>query len=147
MLKRITRGWAFAKSSWSVLHRYPILIILPIISIAPFLLVSGLIIVSVVLGGSERIEPILTYLTNTEFGKIELYAIFFGFYFVNMFIVIFFNAALFACSTANGPSGRWRGELSTCVMRIIASAALAGSPGCWPLYPDVVFIRAPAVSA
>jgi hypothetical protein len=98
MLERVTRGWAFAKSSWSVLQRYPNLILLPIISSAVFLLLSGSIVASVILGGLDRIGLYLVLLTKTEFGIIGLYAIFFCFYFVNVFILTFFNAALVFCT-------------------------------------------------
>src|SRR3990172_2686493 len=97
MLKRITRGWAFAKSSWSILKRYPTLVILPIISSVVFLLLFGAMAMVVI--------SILDLLPNTEFSAIGFFAIAFGLYFICGFIFMFFNAALVFC-TLEALSGR-----------------------------------------
>ena len=98
MLRRIARGWAFVKVSWSVLSRHPKLLILPIFSTAALLLIFGFIAASVFWTGLAHEIPSIFQQLHTPIGQIVGYGILFVFYLINMFIMIFFNAALVFCT-------------------------------------------------
>ena len=96
MFQRFSRGWGIVSTSWAVLRQHPSLLILPVFSGVAFAALLAAIGFSVFAGYNAGA------LTDAA-GEVRgdnplLYVAAFGFYFVSMFIVIFFNAALVACA-------------------------------------------------
>ena len=90
--EKLSNGWTITKSSFAILQKNKQLLIFPILSGASLILVMGTFIIGMLaasgwdLGYNNTNSPVVTY------------AIMFGFYFVNYFIIVFFNMALIHCT-------------------------------------------------
>ena len=95
MFQRISNGWSLAKQSWRVLMLDKELLVFPLISGLACLMV--LISFAVPLYSTQYFETVMN-----EGGKVQqdpiAWAILFAFYFVNYFVIVFFNTALIACA-------------------------------------------------
>lgn len=89
---RLSSGWTISMNSFSILKKNKQLIIFPILSGASLLLMMGIFILGILAAAGWDVEYI-----NTD-NQVLNYAILFGFYFINYFIVVFFNMALIHCS-------------------------------------------------
>jgi hypothetical protein len=89
---RLSSGWTISMNSFSILKKNKQLIIFPILSGASLLLMMGIFILGILAAAGWDVEYI-----NTD-NHVLNYAILFGFYFINYFIVVFFNMALIHCS-------------------------------------------------
>ena len=89
---RLSNGWTITKNSFSILKKNKQLIIFPILSGISLLLMMGIFILGIMAAAGWDTDYI-----NTD-NQVLNYAIMFGFYFVNYFIVVFFNMALIHCS-------------------------------------------------
>jgi hypothetical protein len=89
---RLSNGWTITMNSFSILKKNKQLIIFPILSGVSLLLMMGIFILGIMAAAGWDVEYI-----NTD-NQVLNYAIMFGFYFVNYFIVVFFNMALIHCS-------------------------------------------------
>ncbi|MBX3440386.1 MAG: hypothetical protein KF861_23050, partial [Planctomycetaceae bacterium] len=94
MFERIANGWELAKSSWHVLRLDKELLVFPLLSgIACLLVLASFAVplwnspyVNAVVDDGEAPQDVVAYL------------ILFAFYFVNYFVIVFFNTALVACA-------------------------------------------------
>ncbi len=89
---RLSSGWTITMNSFSILKKNKQLIIFPVLSGISLLLMMGVFILGIMAVAGWDVGYINT---NNELVN---YAIMFGFYFVNYFIVVFFNMALIHCS-------------------------------------------------
>lgn len=89
---RLSNGFTLFKSSFAVLKENKQLILFPILSGISLLLVMASFIVTVFAANSWDFETI-----NLD-GTVTQYALIFLFYFVNYFVVVFFNMALIHCT-------------------------------------------------
>jgi hypothetical protein len=94
MFERIGKGWALAKESWTVLKFDPELLVFPAVSGVACLLVLASFAVPLWFTGYIEV------LSNNEdaFRDPLAWVIGFAFYFVNYFVIVFFNSALVACA-------------------------------------------------
>ena len=90
--ERLSTGWTITKNSFAILQKNKQLIIFPILSGASLILVMGTFIVGVLAASGWQAD----YIGTTS--NVVTYAIMFGFYFVNYFIIVFFNMALIHCT-------------------------------------------------
>lgn len=91
-LDRLSNGWTITMNSFSILKKNKQLIIFPILSGVSLLLMMGIFILGIMAAAGWDVEYI------SADNQVLNYAIVFGFYFVNYFIVVFFNMALIHCS-------------------------------------------------
>ena len=89
---RLSNGWKITQNSFTILKRNKQLIIFPILSSLSLILVIGIFVLGIFASAGWDVEFI-----DTE-NQVLNYLILFGFYFVNYFIVVFFNMALIHCS-------------------------------------------------
>ena len=101
MAGRLARGWSMARTSFSVLRRYPKLAVLPIISGTVLLLVLGLIALSLLPQSGllyPVTRPIWQKLGTDETGQAWFYVAAFAVIYVLTVIAAFFNVALIHCA-------------------------------------------------
>lgn len=89
---RLSNGFSLFKSSFAVLRENKQLVLFPVLSGLSLLLVMASFIVTVFAANSWDFKAINLNGTATQ------YALIFLFYFVNYFIVVFFNMALIHCT-------------------------------------------------
>jgi len=89
---RLSNGWTITMNSFSILKKNKQLIIFPILSGISLLLMMGIFILGILAAAGWDVEYI-----NTD-NDVVNYALMFLFYFVNYFVVVFFNMALIHCS-------------------------------------------------
>ncbi|MFT3911937.1 MAG: DUF6159 family protein [Ferruginibacter sp.] len=89
---RLSNGWTITMNSFSILKKNKQLIIFPILSGISLLLVMAVFILGMMAAAGWDVDYI-----DTD-NVVANYAILFGFYFVNYFIIVFFNMALIHCS-------------------------------------------------
>ncbi len=95
MFERVSNGWSLAKASWEVLKLDRELLVFPLLSGVACLIVMASFALPLAAGG---------YLDNIgnldeESGaNITLAVVGFVFYFINYFIIVFFNTALVSCA-------------------------------------------------
>lgn len=101
MFERIENGWQLVRQSWEVLKLDRELLVFPLLSGLACLLVMASFAVPVWATGLAA--PFLSdgaagagELDQTE--QVIAYVILFAFYFVNYFVIVFFNTALIACA-------------------------------------------------
>ena len=106
-MERISRGWELVQESWSVLRQDKALMIFPILSsIACILVAASFAIPFLVvpeLGRAFAEQKDHEQAANT--GKIISYILGFAFYFVNYFVIVFFNVALVSCALSRFRGG------------------------------------------
>jgi hypothetical protein len=94
MFERISRGIELTRQSWNVLREEKTLLVFPLLSGVACMLILATFAVPLWLSGYA--EGIL------DDGKLRqdpvAYALLFLFYFVNYFVVVFFNAAMISCA-------------------------------------------------
>ncbi len=89
---RLNSGWKITMNSFSILKKNKQLIIFPVLSGISLLMVTGVFVLGIMGAAGWDVDYI-----NTDNAVIN-YAILFGFYFFNYFIIVFFNMALIHCS-------------------------------------------------
>lgn len=95
MFERIANGWELAKASWRVLMLDKEMLVFPLVSGIACLIVMASF--AVPLYATGYLETAL----EAEEGAPQdpmMYVIGFAFYFVNYFVIVFFNSALVACA-------------------------------------------------
>ncbi len=98
MAGRIANGWELAKQSWSVLLADKKLLVFPLISSIACMLVLASFAIPLALNIDwHALANSKGQQVNVQFNNPTYYALLFAFYFVNYFVVVFFNAALVAC--------------------------------------------------
>jgi hypothetical protein len=91
IFNRMSNGWELAMSSLKVLNANKQLIIFPVLSGLAVLLVGASIGLAIFSGADWNTD-------NIRLDRTTVYLILFVFYFVNYFVVIFFNMALIHCT-------------------------------------------------
>jgi hypothetical protein len=99
IVDRIHRGWLLFKAAFRVLASEKKLLVFPILSSLALFLV--LLSFAVPLVMSQVFRGLVAQQDGQEMNKLAsnviVYLLLFGFYFVNYFVIIFFNSALTAC--------------------------------------------------
>lgn len=95
MFDRISNGWTLAKQSWEVLKLDKELLLFPLISGISCLLVLASF--AAPLYGTGYLETVMNERADAGQDPIA-WVILFAFYFVNYFVIVFFNTALIACA-------------------------------------------------
>ena len=90
---RLSNGWTIAMNSFKVLKANKELIIFPILSGVSLLLVSASFFVTVLASAGWQVITI-----TDDYSKLAQYALIFLFYFLNYFVIVFFNVALMHCT-------------------------------------------------
>ncbi len=104
MFDRLSNGWEVASQSWAVLRRDKQLVLFPIMSGLAAILVMASFALPVFLlpGLREAIANLFNKHDagggQTDFARIISGLILFAFYFVNYFVIVYFNTALAACA-------------------------------------------------
>ena len=127
-ISRLSNGWTIAMNSFKVLKENKQLIVFPILSGLSMILILGSFITVAL--GLEGWDLKHIHKPNT----ISNYAIIFGFYIVNYFVVVFFNMALVHCTSLyfKGEEVTVRKGMDFSLSRIgtiFAWAVFAGSVG------------------
>ena len=98
MFERFSNGFALARQSWDVLQTNKHLLIFPLLSgICCVLVIVSFAIPLFLAGGAELALDDVEQGGNPMENPLYL-AVLFAFYFVNYFIIVFFNSALIACA-------------------------------------------------
>lgn len=92
---RLSNGWDLSMKSFSVLKENRQLILFPILSGLSMLLVVASFFVILFAGSEWDGEAVNDFLNQ---GAMAHYALVFGYYVVNYFIIVFFNTALIHCT-------------------------------------------------
>jgi type IV secretory pathway VirB6-like protein len=104
MFEKISFGWELVRQSFRVLRDEPRLMVFPLLSsIACLLVLAGF---AVPLWGTPQAQAVLQERQAPD--DPLTYAVLFLFYFVNYFVIVFFNSALLACAVM-----RFRGRQPT----------------------------------
>lgn len=105
MLTRLSNGWELAKQSWRVLMLDKELLMFPIISGISCMLVTASFIVPLFVAGGFDAVISENGLREGVTENPLLYIVTFAFYFVNYFVITFFNSALVACAVIRFQGG------------------------------------------
>lgn len=124
---RLSNGWTITKNSFSVLQKNKQLLIFPILSSVSLILVIGIFVAGIFAAAGWEAEFI-----NTD-NQVLNYAILFGFYVVNYFVVVFFNMALIHCSKLY-----FEGEEVSVSIGLKFSASRIGVIFSWALFAATV---------
>ncbi|HCS52827.1 MAG TPA: hypothetical protein DIW81_14750, partial [Planctomycetaceae bacterium] len=98
MFQRLSNGWSLAKQSWRVLMLDKELLVFPVVSGFCCLLVLASFIVPLFATGYVDVVLNDGQISQEESQDPIAYIILFAFYFVNYFVIVFFNSALVACA-------------------------------------------------
>lgn len=124
---RLSNGWTITMNSFSILKKNKQLIIFPILSGISLLLMMGVFVLGMLAVAGWDVEYI-----NTD-NQVVNYAVLFVFYFVNYFIVVFFNMALIHCSKLY-----FEGEEVTVSKGLKFSASRIGAILSWSFFAATV---------
>src|SRR5262245_6924841 len=107
---RLSRGWELAGQSWEVLKRDKSLVIFPILSgIACLLVVASFLLpLFLVPGFGAGLQAVFDEDAaghQKPAAQIVYAALLFAFYFVNYFVIVFFNTALVSCAIVRFKGG------------------------------------------
>lgn len=126
-LDRLSNGWKISINSFKILKENQQLIIFPILSSISLLLIIGSFFVAVMGDAGWYIDNI------AEPGTATAYLLIFLFYFVNYFIVVFFNMALIHCTRLY-----FKGEEATVRKGLEFSISRIGTIFSWALFAGTV---------
>ncbi len=94
-MEKFERSWQIMRASWDVLRQDKEILVFPVLSgIALILIMASFAVPVLALGGIETVQRIARH--NGTVGNL---VVLFAFYFINYFVVIFFNTAIVACAT------------------------------------------------
>lgn len=124
---RLSNGWRITQNSFSILKKNKQLIIFPILSSISLILVIGIFVLGILASAGWDVEFI-----QTE-NEVLNYLMLFVFYFVNYFIVVFFNMALIHCSKLY-----FNGEEATVSAGLKFSMSRIGTIVSWALFAATV---------
>lgn len=130
MFERIIAGWELAKQSLAVLRSDKELLLFPLISGFSLLIVSVSFLLPFMTSESNR----QMFLAENASQDPMVYVIIFLFYFINYFIIMFFNAALIGCAIIRFDGGNptlsdgFRTSMD-CLPQIISWALVSATVG------------------
>jgi hypothetical protein len=94
-VEKFERSWQIMRASWDVLRQDKEILVFPAISgIALILIMASFAVPIFALGGIDTVQRIARH--NGTVGNL---VVLFAFYFINYFVVVFFNTAIVACAT------------------------------------------------
>ena len=94
-MEKLERSWQIMRASWDVLRQDKEILVFPMISgIALILIMASFVVPLFALGGIDTVQRVARH--NGTAGNL---VVLFAFYFINYFVVIFFNAAIVTCAT------------------------------------------------
>jgi hypothetical protein len=94
-VEKFERSWEIMRASWDVLRQDREILVFPAITgIALILIMASFIVPIFALGGLDTVHRVARH--NGTVGNL---VVLFAFYFINYFVVIFFNTAIVACAT------------------------------------------------
>jgi len=94
-VEKLERSWQIMRASWDVLKQDKEILVFPILSgLALILIMASFAVPIFALGNSDTIERIARH--NGAVGNL---IVAFAFYFINYFVIVFFNTAIVACAT------------------------------------------------
>ena len=94
MFERLANGWELAKNSWQVLRLDKELLLFPLMSGIACLFVLASF--AIPLWTTQYVDTVLE--EGQPLQNVLAYVVLFAFYFVNYFVIVFFNTALIACA-------------------------------------------------
>jgi hypothetical protein len=94
-VEKFERSWQIMKASWEILRQDKEILVFPLLSGLSLILILGSFAVPIfALGGMDMVERITRH--NGAVGNLVVAV---AFYFINYFVIIFFNTAIVACAT------------------------------------------------
>lgn len=135
MFEKMRASFGLARSAWQVLLTDKKLIVFPLISGAACLLVLASFAAPVVL--SERLQKLFT-----EEQSPLVWVYLFAFYFVNYFVIVFFNSALVTCALM-----RFNGEEPTLADGLSASMSRLPQIAAWAAVSATVGVLLKAIES
>ena len=94
-MEKFERSWRIMRASWDLLRQDKEILLFPVLSGAALILILASFAVPVMaLGGVETVQRVARH--NGTVGNL---VVFFAFYFINYFVILFFNTAVVACAT------------------------------------------------
>jgi hypothetical protein len=100
-LEKLERSWRIMRTSWDVLKQDKEILVFPILSgLALILIMVSFAVPIFALGNIDTIERIARH--NGTVGNL---VVAFAFYFINYFVIVFFNTAIVACATVRMRGG------------------------------------------
>jgi hypothetical protein len=94
-MEKFERSWQIMRASWDVLRQDKEILVFPVLSgIALILIMASFVVPIFALGGIDTVQRVARH--NGTVGNL---VVLFAFYFINYFVVIFFNTAIVACAT------------------------------------------------
>jgi hypothetical protein len=127
IFKRLSNGWQITMNSFKVLKENRQLIIFPILSGLSMLMLLSSFVVLILAGAGWNVDNISS--PNT----LENYAWIFLYYFINYFIVVYFNTALIHCTTLY-----FKGEKATIRDGLDFSNSRIGAIFSWALFAGTI---------
>src|SRR5690606_28247582 len=140
MFDRISNGWALAKQSWEVLKLDKELLLFPLISGIACLLVLASF--AVPLYSTDYFQTVMNEGAQETGQDPIAWVILFAFYFVNYFVIVFFNTALIACAII-----RFRGGDPTVADGLRAASNRLPQIAAWALVSATVGIILRAIES
>src|SRR5690606_12496005 len=125
MFDRISNGWSLAMQSWEVLKLDKELLLFPLISGFSCLMVLASFVIP--LYSTRYFEAVMSdggQITQDPVAWVTLFA----FYFVNYFVIVFFNTALISCAII-----RFRGGNPTVIDGLRAASNRLPQIAAWAL--------------
>jgi hypothetical protein len=129
-VEKFERSWQIMRASWDVLRQDKEILVFPILSgLSLILILASFAVPIFALGNIDTIERIARH--NGTVGNL---VVAFAFYFINYFVIIFFNTAIVACATirmrgGNPTVGDGLSTAGTCLFEIAGWALVSASVG------------------
>jgi len=94
-VEKFERSWRIMKASWDLLRQDKEILLFPVLSgLSLFLILLSFAVPVIALGGVDTVHRIARH--NGAVGNL---VVLFAFYFINYFVILFFNTAIVACAT------------------------------------------------
>ena len=94
-MEKFERSWRIMKASWDLLRQDKEILLFPVLSgLSLFLILLSFAVPVIALGGVDTVHRIARH--NGAVGHL---VVLFAFYFINYFVILFFNTAIVACAT------------------------------------------------
>lgn len=129
-MEKFERSWLIMRASWDVLRQDKEILVFPILSgLSLILILASFAVPIFALGNIDTIERIARH--NGTVGNL---VVAFAFYFINYFVITFFNTAIVACATirmrgGNPTVGDGLSTAGTCLFEIAGWALVSASVG------------------
>lgn len=122
---RLSTGWTAARACVEVLKRDKKLVVFPLLSGVACLLVLASFAVPLAIAKPAFLKAVLAENADVHQAPPWFWAVLFTFYFVNYFVIYFFNSALVYCASPISAANRSRPATG-------CRRPVAGCRSCWP---------------